>query len=147
MKLVLASDHYGYPLKVWLLGWLVAQGHEVVDAGGAAGADSHLLDYVDVACKAVARGKAERGVLVCMSGGMAAIRANRYPALRCVTGWDARVVAHDREASDVNMLALAGYDMSLRQAEDVVAAFLATPFEPLPRRLARLAALAGPTDV
>lgn len=147
MKIVLASDHYGYSVKAWLLGWLAARGHDVVDMGGTAVADANLVAYVDAACTAVAKGEAERGILLCMSGGLPVIRANRYAALRCVTGWDARIVAHDREASNVNMLALAGYDMTLRQAEEIVTAFLETSFEPLERRMRRLEALAVPPEL
>lgn len=144
MRLALSCDHYGYPLKFHLIKWLTAQGHQVVDAGGTLQPDEHFIDHADAVCTAVAKGDAERGIILCRSGGCMAIRANRYPQLRAVVGFEAAVLTHDREASDVNILALPAYYMAPEQAERLVTVFLATPFEALDRRVRRLQRLAAP---
>lgn len=141
MKIAMGCDHYGFALKQRLIGWLESRGHVVLDCGGSAEPDDRLMDYTDDVCKAVAGGDAERGIVVCMSGGFPTVRINRWQGLRCVLGWHAEALRHDREASDVNMLTLSGRFLPHEEAELLVEIFLETPFDPLPRRLARLARL------
>ena len=144
MRIALGCDHYGYPLKIHLMTWLAAQGHEVVDKGGMAQPDEGFVDYADAVCLAVVKGEAERGILLCMSGGAMALRANRHPQLRAVVGWQPEALAHDREATDVNVLALPACYITPAEAEKLVQVFLETTFQPLERRVRRLARLAGP---
>jgi ribose 5-phosphate isomerase B len=47
MKIALASDHAGFPLKQYLVEWLTRQGHEVLDLGVAS--DQSPSDYPDAA--------------------------------------------------------------------------------------------------
>lgn len=143
MKIAMSCDHYGYPLKLWLKAWLEGRGHTVMDMG-CEGVEpvATLLDDADKAFAAVVKGVADRAIVVCMSGGALAVRANKFDGLRAVVGWNADVVKHDREASDVNVLALAGHFVTPAEAERLVEVFLATPFEALERRVKRLARLA-----
>jgi hypothetical protein len=64
MKLVLAADHAGFPLKQHLVTFLRAQGHDIVDLGISDG--SQPADYPDPAKAlglAIQAGEAERGIL------------------------------------------------------------------------------------
>jgi len=54
MRVALATDHAGFPLKQPIADWLTAAGHEVVDFGVN---DSTPVDYPDVIAPAArARG-------------------------------------------------------------------------------------------
>lgn len=141
MKIAMGCDHYGFALKGRLKAWLEARGHEVLDCGGGAEADDRLMEYTDAVCRAVVTGDAERGIVVCMSGGFPLVRSNRWQGVRAVLGWHEEALAHDRAASDVNVLALSGKFLDGAVAEALVGVFLEVPFEPLPRRLMRLARL------
>lgn len=139
MKIVIGADHHAMPLKQTLVDWLAAQGHDVQDIGHHGGPpDEAICDYADAVCEAVTSAKAERGVLLCMSGGFMNIRANKWPTIRCVMGINPLSVAHDRAASNANVLALAAAYTDAAHARACVDAFLSTPFEPLERRLKRL---------
>lgn len=139
MKVAIGADVYGYPLKLVVAKWLKDHGHEVVDAGiHGMEADDKIIDYADAVAGAVSRGEAERGVLLCMSGGMMVIRANRWAKVRAVVGFKPEIVVHDREASDVNVLGLAAYDMTYREVVGLMDVFMNTTFEALDRRVTRL---------
>lgn len=141
MKIAIGCDSYGLVLKARLVAWLEGQGHEVVDCGIDSAEDGRtLLACTDTVCRMVSGGGAERGVLVCRSGGFPLVRANKFKRLRCVMGWDVEAMRHDREASDVNVVALAGGYGEV-DAEGVLAAFLGTEFEALERRVIRLGQL------
>lgn len=139
MKVAVGADAYGYPLKLVVTKWLKDNGHEVIDVGiHGMESDDKIIGYADAVAGAVSRGEAERGVLLCMSGGMMVIRANRWPKVRAVVGFKPEIVMHDREASDVNVLGLAAYDMSYRDVVGLMNTFMNTAFEALDRRVARL---------
>ena len=107
MKVAIGSDHAGFGLKEALKEELERSGHEVVDLGTRSGTEP--VDYPDYAipvAELVARGGAERGVVVCATGIGASIAANK------VRGARASVVTSDdtarltRQDNDSNVLAL-----------------------------------------
>jgi ribose 5-phosphate isomerase B len=129
LRIAIASDHAGFPLKALLLGDLRAGGHAIEDLGAA---DSETpVDYPDFgrACaEAVAAGRAEMGVVVCGSGIGIAIAANRVPGARCALVHDHLSARLAREHNDANMIALGARLVGVETARDALATFLATPF-------------------
>lgn len=102
MKVAVAFDHAGVPLRDVVLDTLREAGHDAVDLGTAD-------DYPDVAVtvgRAVVRGEADRGVLVCGSGAGVAVAACKLPGVRAAVGHEpytaAQMVSHD----DCNVLCL-----------------------------------------
>lgn len=147
MKVAIGADAYGYPMKLVAIRWLKAQGHEVADAGiHSMEPDARIMDYADAVAGAVSRGEADRGILMCMSGGFMCIRANRWPGVRAVMAMNGLVIKHDREASDSNVLCFAAHYMDANMLEHKLKTFMETPFEPLARRVARLARLDEPVE-
>ena len=68
MRIALASDHAGLPLKDELVAWLRDQGHDTVDLGTN---NPDSVDYPEFGSRlaqTVGSGEAERGVAVCGSG-------------------------------------------------------------------------------
>jgi ribose 5-phosphate isomerase B len=77
MKIVVGSDHAGFPMKAEMLAFLREQGHEIEDVGSY---DPHPVDFPDIARKvaaAITSGKAERGLMICGTGVGASIGANK----------------------------------------------------------------------
>ena len=64
MRIALASDHAGFPLKREIAAWLESQGHTTEDFGTPDTRPADLSDHVYPAALAVARGQADRGVFV-----------------------------------------------------------------------------------
>src|SRR3954452_3831849 len=128
MRIALAADHAGYPLKDELAQWLREQGHEVTDLG-TNGPES--VDYPEFGAKLgsyVALGKAERGIAVCGSGIGIAIAVNRNLECRCARVEDPLSAQLAREHNDANVLALGARLIGSDMAKACVAAFLDTEF-------------------
>jgi ribose 5-phosphate isomerase B len=128
MRIALAADHAGYLLKDELVRWLGEQGHEVSDLG-TNGPES--VDYPEFGARlasAVARGEADRGIVVCGSGIGISIAVNRNPACRCARVDDPLSAQLSREHNDSNVLALGARLIGSDMAKACVGAFLATDF-------------------
>src|SRR5262249_56340132 len=68
MKIVVGSDHAGFPMKAELVAFIRQRGHEVTDVGSH---DPNPVDFPDIARKvaaAITSGAAERGLMVCGTG-------------------------------------------------------------------------------
>jgi ribose 5-phosphate isomerase B len=128
MRIALAADHAGYLLKDELVAWLRETGHDVVDLG-TNGPES--VDYPQFGARlaeAVAKGEADRGVVVCGSGIGISIAVNRSPACRCARVDDPLSAALAREHNDANVLAMGARLIGSDMAKACVKAFLGTDF-------------------
>lgn len=128
MKVALAADHAGFPLKSEIAAWLRQAGHEVLDLGTNS---TEKVDYPRFGAKlakAIANGEAERGIAICGSGIGISIAVNREPKCRCARVDDLLSAALAREHNDANVLALGARLIGSDQATACVAAFLGTPF-------------------
>lgn len=147
MRISIGSDHRGVELKGRIRQWLEEQGHEVLDEGTFS---PHSVDYPDYAQRVaarVARGEADRGILVCGTGIGMAIAANKVRGIRAGVCCDEQMAELGRRHNDLNVLCLPG---GARQWEGIVRIWLETPFEGgrHARRLQKIAHLeqAGATE-
>ena len=129
MRVALATDHAGLPLKEPIADWLRAAGHEVVDFG----VDStEPIDYPDViapAARAVAAGNCERAVVLGGSGTGEQIVANKIRGIRCVEAADPVTARLGREHNDANVMALGARIIGHEVALACVAAFMEGTFQ------------------
>jgi ribose 5-phosphate isomerase B len=79
--------------------------------------------------QAILQGKAQQGILLCGSGNGVAITANKHPGIRAALCWLPELARLARQHNDANVLALPARYVSLEQAQEMVQAFLQTPFE------------------
>ncbi|OGT92431.1 MAG: ribose 5-phosphate isomerase B [Gemmatimonadetes bacterium GWC2_71_9] len=122
------ADHGGFPLKEHLKPLLAELGHDVLDVG-TFGADP--VDYPDFAvavARAVAEGRAWRGIMVDGAGIGSAMAANKIRGIRAALCYDLTTAANAREHNDANVLTLGGTLIGTRLATDIVRAFLTTEF-------------------
>ena len=139
MKVAIASDHAGLPLKRAIQPLVVQLGHEVLDLG--AHADDPNDDYPDFALalgRAVASGRAERGLLLCGSGIGASVAVNKVDGIRAGNCMDHYSAHQGVEHDDMNVLVLGGRVVGAAVAEEMVRAFLAARFTGEPRHQRRL---------
>jgi len=68
MKVAIATDHGGYPLKETVINTLKELGHESIDFGTDSMESVDYPDFAKKAGEAVAKGEAERAILLCGSG-------------------------------------------------------------------------------
>jgi ribose 5-phosphate isomerase B len=144
MRIAIAADHNGVVLKARLVEVLRAAGHEVDDRG--AHAHDEVVDYPPL-CEDVSRrvvdGRADRGVVVGGSGQGEVIACNKVPGIRaglCPDVWHAQI---SRGNNDANVLVLGAKVIDAERAEQVLDAWLTTPFKGAEhaRRIEMIAAL------
>jgi len=129
MRIALASDHAGFPLKDSLVARLAADGHDTIDLGAESEESVDYPLYAEPAARMVATGEADRGVLVCGSGNGVAIVANKVAGVRAVNAHDAHEAEMARRHNDANVVTLSGARLDAQQAQGIVDAFLRTGFE------------------
>jgi len=79
MKIAIACDHGGYPLKDALMQVVSSMGHEVVDLGAHTyDKDDDYPDFARYIGQALQHGQVDKGVLLCGSGVGACIAANNH---------------------------------------------------------------------
>ncbi len=144
MKIVIAADHAGFPLKQQLLPPLMALGHAVEDLGTH---NTDPVDYPDTArdvARAILAGTAERGVLICGSGVGASVAANKFRGIRAGLCHDTYSAHQGVEHDDMNVLVLGARVIGAALAEELVRVFLQADFtheQRHERRLGKIRAL------
>ncbi len=140
MKIAIAFDHAGFPLKATILAAVREAGHEPIDLGTDSAQPVDFPDFAQKLGEAIQSGKAERGVLVCGSGIGACIAVNKmkgvYAAICHDTYSAAQGVMHD----EMNVLCLGGRVIGPELARSLVLAFLGARYlgnDPGGERLAR----------
>jgi ribose 5-phosphate isomerase B len=144
MKVAVAADHAGFPLKGDVLDLVRSEGHEVVDLGTHS---TDPVDYPDCArdiAQAVVSGDVQRGIIVCGSGAGAAIAANKVRGIRAAQAHDTYTAHQCVEHDDANVLALGARVIGVEVAREVIRAFLGARFtgeERHVRRVGKITAL------
>jgi len=129
MRVALATDHAGFPLKGVIADWLTAAGHEVVDFGTDSTEPVDYPDYIAPAAQAVASGECQRGIVLGGSGTGEQIVANKVRGIRCVEAQDPVVARLGREHNDANVLAMGARIIGSEVALACVAAFMSGEFQ------------------
>jgi ribose 5-phosphate isomerase B len=138
VKVAVACDHAGFPLKDTILETIRKAGHEAIDLGTDSTASVDYPDFAEKAGRAVQRGEAERAIVICGSGVGAAVAANKMLGVRAGLCHDTYSAHQCVEHDDVNVLALGGRIIGPEVAVEVVRAFLAAKFSGDERHVRRL---------
>lgn len=128
MRLVIGSDHWGFPLKEILRAHLTQEGYECDDLGAY---DAEPVDYPDVAAalaEDVAEGKHDRGILVCGTGIGMAIVANKVPGIRAAQVQDIYSAERAAKSNDAQIITLGALVTGPELAKKLVDAYLASEF-------------------
>ena len=139
MRVALAADHAGWPLRARVIAELASLGHELVDCGPAViepGDD--YPDRAEAVGRAVVEGRAERGVVVCGSGVGAAIAANKLRGVRSCMCHDSFSARQGVEDDDMNVLTLGARVIGEELAADLLKDFLGARFSGAARHRRRL---------
>lgn len=129
MRVAIGADHAGFPLKEHLKRTLVALGHEVQDLG--TGSDEPV-DYPPICAavgRAVAQGRADRGIVLGGSGQGEQMAANKVRGVRAALCNDLYTARMSRLHNDANVLAMGGRIVAGGLADDILKTWLETPFE------------------
>lgn len=139
MRIAVAADHAGFEMKNQLAEAIREAGHEVVDEGAHSyNADDDYPDFAEALGRAVQKGRADRGVLICGSGVGASVAANKLDGVRAGLCHDAYSAHQGVEHDDMNVLVLGARIIGIELARDLVKNFLAARFSGESRHMRRL---------
>lgn len=137
MKLVIAADHAGFPLKEELRAYLAKAGHEVVDLGAYNTESSDYPDFAEKVGLAVRNGEAPRGIVLCGSGVGVSVAANKIPGIRAGLCHDTYSAHQGVEHDDMNVLVLGARIIGSALAFEVADSFLGAKFSATEERFKR----------
>jgi ribose 5-phosphate isomerase B len=143
MKVAVASDHAGFPLKAQVIEELHKLGHEPLDLGTDSTDPVDYPDYSRAVAEAVLDGRADRAVLLCGSGAGACVAANKFKGIRAATCHDPFSAHQSVEDDDVNVMCLGARVVGAGLAVDLVRRYLAANFSGFERHKRRLGKIAG----
>jgi ribose 5-phosphate isomerase B len=129
MKIALASDHAGYPLKTAVAKHLLDAGHDVLDLGTDSEESVDYPPIVAAAARAVAAGDADLGIVMGGSGQGEQIAANKVHGIRAALCLDEFTARLARSHNDANVLSMGGRIVAPELACSIVDVFLTTEFE------------------
>jgi ribose 5-phosphate isomerase B len=129
VRIAIGADHAGFALKEHLKQTLTKLGHTVDDHGTHGDAE---VDYppicFDVA-RAVADGRADRGIVLGGSGQGEQIAANKVAGIRAALCNDLYTARLSREHNDANVLSMGGRIVAFDLADEILSLWLTTKFE------------------
>lgn len=129
ITIAMGSDHAGYSMKEALKKHLAkTKDVSILDFGTDSEESCDYPEFAKAVARAVAGGKADRGVLVCGTGIGMSIAANKIRGIRAAVVGDAFSAEATREHNDANILCLGARVIGLKQAEEYLDIFLRTPF-------------------
>lgn len=128
MKIALACDHAGFPLKKMVAETVRALGHEILDLGTDSTEPVDYPDYAEKLGRVIQDGEAERGVLLCGSGVGACIAANKLRGVYAGLCHDTYSAHQGVEHDDMNVLCLGARIIGPEPAREIVTAFLSARF-------------------
>lgn len=129
MRIAIGADHAGFALKEHLVATLRRLGHDVDDRGTFT---TQAVDYPQISAdvaRAVAAGRADRGIVLGGSGQGEQMAANKIPGVRAALCNDLYTARMSREHNDANVLTMGGRIVAFTLADEIAALWLTTPFE------------------
>lgn len=138
MRIAIACDHAGYPIKDEIINLLQGLGHEIEDLGTF---DQEPVDYPDSAektGKAIQDGLADRAILLCGSGVGVCIAANKMKGIFAGTCHDTYSAHQGVEHDNMNTLCLGARIVGVELAKEIVKAFIGARFTNEERHVRRV---------
>ncbi|WP_409184593.1 ribose-5-phosphate isomerase [Amycolatopsis sp. VS8301801F10] len=133
MRIVVAADNAGVELKNQLRDLLRADERvtEVTDLGVPDESDDRAYPLLGLAAaEAIARGEADRGVLVCGTGIGMAISANKVPGVRATVAHDSYSAERSIKSNDCQVITFGARAIGPEVAKKIVGEWVGYRFDP-----------------
>ena len=138
MKIGIAADHGGYPLKEAIAS-LLSSHYDVKDFGATVlDQEDDYPDFVVPLARALAAHEIERGIAICGSGVGASIAANKIKGVRAALIHDTFSAHQGVEDDDLNLICLGGRIVGIALAKEIITTFLNAKFSGEERHQRRL---------
>lgn len=143
LRIVVGSDDAGYQYKEALKKDLEASElvASVIDVGVDADGHTPYPRVAIAAAELVARGEADRALLVCGTGLGVAIAANKVPGIRAVTAHDSFSVERSILSNDCQVLCMGQRVVGIELARRLAREWLGYRFDPTSASAAKVAVI------
>lgn len=138
MKVVVACDHGGLPLKQMVYETVRAAGHTVVETAVPNSDSDDYPDFAEAVGRLIIQGAADRGILVCGSGVGACIAANKLRGVYAAVCHDTYSAHQGVEHDDMNVLCIGARVIGPELARELVLSFLGAVFSNAERHTRRV---------
>lgn len=140
MLIYIGADHRGFALKGVLKKFISSIGYEIVDMGNEKlDPNDDYPDFAINVAKEVSKDPSlGRGIMICGSGVGMDIVANKFRNVRSSLCFSVDQAMAARNDDDANILALPANFLDEDKIKQIVAVWLQTKFEDVPRRIRRL---------
>ncbi|MCB9047460.1 MAG: ribose 5-phosphate isomerase B [Chitinophagales bacterium] len=129
LPVAIGGDHAGFEYKSILIEALKKAGWQVEDKGTYSTESTDYPDYAHPLAEMVEQGKAAAGILICGSGNGVCMSANKHQGIRAALCWNVELAQLARQHNNANVLCIPARFVSVELAEEMMNAFLSTPFE------------------
>ena len=129
MRIAIGADHAGFSLKEHLKQTLSRLGHTVDDLGTDSDAPVDYPPICFAVGRAVAEGRADRGIVLGGSGQGEQIAANKVAGIRAALCNDLYTARLSREHNDANVLSMGGRIVAFDLADAILELWLTTAFQ------------------
>jgi ribose 5-phosphate isomerase B len=128
MRIAVACDHAGFPLKDEVIRVITETGHQPVDLGTKSTEPVDYPDFAEKLGREILEKKAERGVLICGSGVGACIAANKIDGVYAGLCHDVYSAGQGVEHDNMNVLCLGARIIGPALVPGLVRAFVDAQF-------------------
>lgn len=129
MKIAIGNDHVAVDMKNQITTYLESLGHEVINMGTDSTERCDYPIYGEKVARAVAEGRAEKGIAICGTGVGISLAANRVPGIRAVVCSEPYSAALSRQHNDTNVLSFGARVIGVELAKLIVRSWLDAEFE------------------
>jgi len=128
MKIAVACDHGGFPLKDIVIEVVRSNGHEVLDLGTDSVDSVDYPDFTEKLGWVIQNGEADRGIILCGSGVGACIAANKIKGIYAGICHDTYSAHQGVEHDDMNVLCLGARIIGQELVKEIVVSFLSARY-------------------
>lgn len=128
-KIVIASDHGGFELKLKIKEYLLSQNYDVLDLGTDSNKSCDYPYFAKKLCSKILSGEFNKGILICGTGLGMSICANRFKGIRAACVSDTYSAKMSRLHNNSNVLCLGSRVLGDGLACDILDIWLNTSFE------------------
>ena len=125
----IGADHAGFQYKERITSLLKIKNIPYKDYGTYSADSADYPDFAHPVSNAVENGEAACGILVCGSGNVVAITANKHQGIRAALCWLVELARLARQHNNANVLCLPQRFAEADDALEMVSVFLSTAFE------------------
>ncbi len=143
MRIAIGADHAGFSAKNVVAKLVEEAGHAVLDVGAFNAEPSDYPDFALAVGRAIQRGQADRGILLCGSGVGVCVAANKMRGVYAGLCHDIYSAHQAVEHDHINVLCLGPRVVGPGVIPELVNAFLRAEFSGETRHVRRLAKVAA----